>query len=79
MAVRLARILLDNRHKVTLGSRRPSRSQALARVRDPLACTSGTYRDAADQPIVLPALFVRDGLFEVSPGKPSKIRTFTKV
>jgi predicted dinucleotide-binding enzyme len=65
MAVRLARILLDNGHRVMLGSRTRSRAQNLARVLDPRLCTGGTYDDAADQPIVLPAVFIRDGLFEV--------------
>jgi predicted dinucleotide-binding enzyme len=65
MAVRLARILLDNGHRVVLGSRRPARAQTLARVLHPRACVGGTYHDAASQPIVLPAIFIRDGLFEV--------------
>jgi predicted dinucleotide-binding enzyme len=65
MAVRLARILLDNGHRVVLGSRTLSRAQTLARVLDPDMCTGGTYEDAANQPIILPAVFIRDGLFEV--------------
>lgn len=65
MAVRLARILLDNGHRVVLGSRKISRAQTLARVLDARACSGGTYLDAAAQPIVLPAIFIRDGLFEV--------------
>jgi predicted dinucleotide-binding enzyme len=65
MAVRLARILLDNGHHVTLGSRTPSRAWTLARVLDPGACAGGSYEDAARQPVVLPAIFIRDGLFEV--------------
>lgn len=65
MAVRLARILLDNGHRVTLGSRSPSRAQNLARVLDEDQCAGGTYEDAAEQPIVLPAVFIRDGLFDV--------------
>jgi 8-hydroxy-5-deazaflavin:NADPH oxidoreductase len=65
MSVRLARILLDNGHRVVLGSRTPSRAETLARVLDARACVGGTYSDAASQPIVLPAIFVRDGLFDV--------------
>jgi predicted dinucleotide-binding enzyme len=65
MAVRLARILLDNGHRVTLGSRRVSRAQALARALDPRLCAGGTYEEAASQPFVLPAVFIRDGLFDV--------------
>src|SRR4051794_19951184 len=65
MAVRLARTLLDNGHRVVLGSRTLTRAQTLARMLDPDMCTGGTYEDAANQPIVLPAVFIRDGLFEV--------------
>jgi len=65
MAVRLARILLDNGHRVVLGSRTPTRAQNLARVLDSRLCTGSTYDDAAGQPIVLPAVFIRDGLFDV--------------
>ena len=56
MAVRLARILLDNGHRVMLGSRTPSPAKTLARVLDERACVDGTYqrrgkpahRDASD-------------------------------
>ena len=65
MAVRLARILLDNGHQVTLGSRTPSRANTLARVLDERLCAGGSYDDAASRPIVLPAVFIRDGLFDV--------------
>lgn len=68
MAVRLARILLDNGHCVVLGSRKLSRARTLARVLDARNCTGGTYFDAASQPIVLPAIFIRDGLFEAMEG-----------
>jgi predicted dinucleotide-binding enzyme len=68
MAVRLARILLDNGHRVVLGSRKLARAQTLARALDARACAGGTYIDAASQPIVLPAIFIRDGLFEVMEG-----------
>ena len=65
MAVRLARILLDNGHQVTLGSRTPSRANKLARALDGRLCAGGSYEDAATRPFVLPAVFIRDGLFEV--------------
>jgi predicted dinucleotide-binding enzyme len=65
MAVRLARILLDNGHHVTLGSRTPPRAAKLARALDARRCAAGTYEDAAKPPFVLPAVFVRDGLFDV--------------
>jgi predicted dinucleotide-binding enzyme len=65
MAVRLARILVDNGHRVTLGSRKLSRANTLARILDSSLCVGGTYVDAASQPIVLPAVFLRDGLLQV--------------
>jgi predicted dinucleotide-binding enzyme len=65
MAVRLARILLDNGHHVMLGSRTPSRARSLARILGEPLCAGGSYADAASQPIVMPAVFIRDGLFDV--------------
>jgi len=65
MAVRLARILLDNGHRVVLGSRMPSRARTLARVLDKHLCIGGSYDDAASQSVVLPAVFIRDGLFKL--------------
>jgi predicted dinucleotide-binding enzyme len=37
----------------------------LARVLDERACAGGTYHDAANQPVVMPAIFIRNGLFDV--------------
>jgi NADPH-dependent F420 reductase len=68
MAVRLARILIDNGHQVTLGSRRPSRAKMLASVLDAKLCRGGSYADAASESIVLPAIFIRDGLLETLSG-----------
>jgi hypothetical protein len=64
MAVRLARILVDNGHHVTLGSRTPQRAANLARILGEHLCAGSTYEDAASRPYVLPAIFVRDGLFD---------------
>lgn len=65
MAVRLARILVDNGHSVVLGSRTPTRAANLARSLGERLCAGGTYEDAAASPYVLPAIFLRDGLFDV--------------
>ena len=65
MAVRLAHLLLANGHRVVLGSRKPSRAHNLARALDSPACSGGSYGDAAEQAIVIPAAFIRDGLFEI--------------
>jgi predicted dinucleotide-binding enzyme len=65
MAVRLARILLDNGHHVMLGSRTPPRAEKLRRALDARRCAAGTYEEAASLSFVLPAVFLRDGLFEL--------------
>lgn len=65
MAVRIADQLVRNGHEVILGSRTPSRAQAIANVLAPHAITAGTYALAIEAPFVLPAAFVRDGLFDL--------------
>src|SRR5262252_9572625 len=65
MAVRLARMLLDNGHQVVLGSSTATRARNLARILGREKCIPGSYEEAAAQPVVMPAIFVRDGLFEV--------------
>lgn len=74
MAVRLARILLDNGHHVMLGSRAPSRANTIARALDTQLCKGGSYLEAANQPILLPAIFIRDGLFEVMEGLRAQVK-----
>ena len=64
MALRLARLFADQGHAVTLGSRTPDRARALARAMERPGITAGSYADSAALPIVLPALFLRDGLLE---------------
>src|SRR6187399_2064847 len=64
MAVRLARLFAESGNKVILGSRTPER---VARITKGLGIESirpGTYDQAADAPVVLPAMFIRDGMFE---------------
>lgn len=65
MAVRLGRILLDNGHHVVLGSRSGARAAQLSKILNRDRCIGATYAEAADQPYVLPAILVRDGLFDV--------------
>jgi 8-hydroxy-5-deazaflavin:NADPH oxidoreductase len=64
MALRLATLFADRGHAVTLGSRTPSRARALADALDRPRIRGGTYADAAAAPVVLPAMFLRDGLLE---------------
>ncbi len=65
MAVRIADQLVRNGHRVILGSRTPARAQAIAKVLAPQAITAGTYALALQAPFVLPAAFIRDGLFDL--------------
>jgi hypothetical protein len=64
MALRLAKLFADQGHSVTLGSRTPDRARALARAMQQPGMTGGSYADAAALPVVLPAMFLRDGLLE---------------
>ena len=64
MALRLATLFADQGHAVKLGSRTPGRAQALAQAMGRPGITGGSYTEAAAAPIVLPAMFLRDGLLE---------------
>ena len=64
MALRLATLFADQRHGVMLGSRAPARARALARAMKRPEITGGSYVDAAALPVVLPAMFLRDGLLD---------------
>jgi len=64
MAVRLARMFAECGHEVILGSRTPDRA---ARITDGLGIVGikpGGYENAADAPIVLPSMFLRDGMLD---------------
>ena len=64
MALRLARLFADQGHAVTLGSRTPDRARALAQAMERRGVIGGSYADAAALPVVLPAMFLRDGLLD---------------
>ena len=64
MATRLARLFADRGHAIVLGSRTPARAQALAREIDASRVAGGSYAQAAAADVVLPAMFLRDGLLE---------------
>ena len=64
MAVRLARLFADCGNKVILGSRTPERAQRIAAGLGVPAITAGTYEQAADAPVVLPSMFLRDGMLD---------------
>jgi 8-hydroxy-5-deazaflavin:NADPH oxidoreductase len=63
MGIRLASLFADCGHRVLLGSRRPARARALA---DKLGrrVEGVGYAAAARSDVVLPAMFLRDGLLE---------------
>ena len=64
MALRLATLFADRGHAVTLGSRTPARGRALAQALGRPGIAGGSYADAAAAPVVLPAMFLRDGLLD---------------
>jgi predicted dinucleotide-binding enzyme len=64
MAVRIADQLALNGHSVLLGSRTPARARAIAAQMDG-RITGTTYAEAMQAPFVLPAVFVREGAFDL--------------
>src|SRR4029450_8220615 len=64
MALRLASLFAGERHAVVLGSRTPARARALAQAMRRPGITGGSYAEAAALPVVLPAMFLRDGLLD---------------
>lgn len=65
MAVRIADQLLKNGHNVLLGSRTPERARSIAAKLDADRVIGTTYERAIQAPYVLPAVFVRDGAFDI--------------
>src|SRR5512134_3382943 len=65
MGVRLARAFARNGSQVVLGSRTPERAQRIAADLRLPGVRGGSYAEAADAPVVLPALFLRDGLLDL--------------
>jgi 8-hydroxy-5-deazaflavin:NADPH oxidoreductase len=64
MGVRLAAMFADAGQAVVLGSRDLARAKRIASGLRRTNITSGSYEEATDAPIVLPAMFIRDGLFD---------------
>jgi len=64
MAVRLAKLFAAAGHQVVLGSRTPERAARIATGLGISAIQPGTYEQAADAAAVIPAMFLRDGMFE---------------
>jgi len=64
MAVRLARLFADSGNQVILGSRTPERAAHITKGLGIASIRPGNYEQAADAPVVLPAMFIRDGMLE---------------
>ena len=64
MAVRLARLFADSGNQVILASRTPERAAHITRGLGATGVKPGTYEQAADAPVVLPAMFLRDGMLD---------------
>ena len=65
MAVRLAKLFTECGNKVILGSRTPERAARIINELRLRQVTAGSYGQAADAPVVLPSMFLRDGLLEI--------------
>lgn len=64
MGVRLAAMYARAGHEVVLGSRDTERSRRIAAGLALPGLASGDYDQALDAPVVLPAIFLRDGLLD---------------
>ena len=64
MAVRLAIFFAKSGHRVILGSRTPERAERITQGLGTTAIHPGTYATAAEAGVVLPAIFLRDGMLE---------------
>jgi predicted dinucleotide-binding enzyme len=65
MGVRLAMMFANRGINVSLGSRDLGRSTRIVRELARPGITPATYEDAAAAPVVIPAIFLRDGLFNI--------------
>src|SRR5262245_50291459 len=64
MGVRLAAMFADAGHNVLLGSRDSRRAERIARGLSRERVRAASYEEASDAAAVLPAAFIRDGLFD---------------
>src|SRR5690349_12939339 len=65
MGARLAAMFARAGRRVVLGSRDADRARAIVGELSIPGLTAGTYSDALCAPAILPAIFIRDGLFDV--------------
>lgn len=65
MGVRLAQMFAQVGHPVILGSRTPQRAERIVQALGLANLTAGDYRQAAQAAVVLPAMFLRDGMLDI--------------
>ena len=65
MGSRLAAMFAKAGRKVVLGSRDRERATAIVEEAGLQTLRAGSYKDALEAPAVLPAVFIRDGLFDL--------------
>jgi NADPH-dependent F420 reductase len=65
MGVRLAQMFARTGQRVILGSRDVDRAQRIATGLELETLTAGSYEAAAEADVILPAMFLRDGLLEI--------------
>ena len=65
MGVRIAAMLAEAGRQVVLGSRDPARSARIVATLDIPGLQAGSYADALRAATLLPAVFIRDGLFDL--------------
>lgn len=68
MGLRLATMFARAGRRVMLGSRDVARARWLAANAGVGSLGAGTYEQALDAPAILPAIFIRDGLFDILEG-----------
>jgi predicted dinucleotide-binding enzyme len=64
MAVRLARLFAECGHQVILGSRTPERAKRITNGLGISSIKPGSYESAAGAQVVLPSMFLRDGMLD---------------
>ena len=65
MGVRLARMFAQAGQKVILGSRSINRAQEIVKGLGQETLSAGSYEDAANADVILPAMFLRDGMLDI--------------
>lgn len=64
MGVRLTQMFAQAGQTVILGSRDPARSTQIVQGLGQATLSSGSYEDAANADVIVPAMFLRDGMLE---------------